>query len=82
MPSVGYGDWEPRNDKRGRRNKTEQTNPAAVQGRREDKRRHRLAAAGGTGRASKRRPVGTKGIQLQRRMKHADLAAAPVAGPR
>jgi hypothetical protein len=69
MPSVGYGDWEPRNDKRGRRNKTEQTNPAAVQGRREDKRRHRLAAAGGPGRASKRRPVGTKGIQLQRRMK-------------
>src|SRR5438067_265929 len=34
MPSAGYGDWEPRNDKRGRRNKTEQTNPAAVQGRR------------------------------------------------
>ena len=47
MPSVGYGDWEPKNDKHGRRNKTEQTNPAAVQGRREDKRRHRLAAAGG-----------------------------------
>jgi len=36
----------------------------------------------GPGRAGKRRPVGTKGIQLQRRMKHADLAAAPVAGPR
>ena len=57
MPSAGYGDWEPRNDKRGRRNKTEQTNPAAVQGRREDKRRHRLAAAGGT-RTRRQAPAG------------------------
>jgi len=50
-------DWEPRNGKRGRRNKTEQTNPAAVQGRREDKRRHRLAAAGGT-RTRQQAPAG------------------------